>query len=208
MGVKVARRDSMPAPYPWHEQVRLYLACLCLTVWFRRHFDDDGDSQVGLEEWLHHVIGVSPDVSHAEVEMPEGVHREAEENAVKERWRTEFAAADKDRDGKLTFKVAIDYPQAMPLLSVRLTNSHSHHFAAPQEWQSMMVHDEPQHPDFVDGRPLHADSDEDHMKVLFKKYDDSRDGFLTATELDILVKEVHTQDVEHQVRHVHGICWC
>lgn len=27
-----------------------------------------------------------------------------------------------------------------------------------QEWEIMMFHEEPQHPDFVDGRPFYADS--------------------------------------------------
>ena len=37
------------------------------------------------------------------------------------------------------------------------------------------------------------------MKLLFHKYDEDKDGFLTLPELDELVREVHKEDVEHKV---------
>jgi hypothetical protein len=44
---------------------------------------------------------------------------------------------------------------------------------------------------------------QDHMKLLFHKYDEDKDGFLILPELDELVREVHKEDVEHKVMIYH-----
>ena len=70
-----------------------------------REFDDNGDNYVEMDEWLFHVIGQIPDVKHAELD--DGVSSEQYERDVRNRWAKQLHDSDSDRDGRLSFQVAM-----------------------------------------------------------------------------------------------------
>ena len=90
----------------------------CIPVIFQVHdipfswhrtFDDNGNLQVESDEWLLHVMGKQPDITHAELKAAqEDPNAKIEHSPVQDRWMFEFVSADADKNGRLSFKVRHD----------------------------------------------------------------------------------------------------
>ena len=135
-------------------------------------FDKNQDAGVDLDEWLFRLLppltdpGVQTEVTNASV----GVGDDHRDPAAVARWKKEFLAADKNKNGSLCW----------------------------DEWQAMLFHQEPQAAAWVDGHSPDAlpPLTEDLLLQTFEKGDADGDAELSPVELATVLRLVYSRYAE------------